>query len=171
MGGRGGAGGPDPISHISLQIPPILFSVLHPAGLAQLHSHIRFFFLALFFERQLLKGSVCLYPFAPAVSGKFSQLSITFGPSTKNKIPFFFSLTKSIIMKSIISSFAMVGLVSAHQLVTHFHINGTPNQDCVRLASSVNPILDLNSDTMACNAVKGNGKTKCTVKGKSNHLR
>ncbi|PWW73699.1 Lytic polysaccharide monooxygenase, partial [Tuber magnatum] len=66
---------------------------------------------------------------------------------------------------SIIAAFAMVGLASAHSRVTHFHINGTPNSDCVRQATSTNPITDLNSSDMACNAVQSNGKTKCVVKG------
>jgi len=74
-------------------------------------------------------------------------------------------------MKFIIAAFAIAGLASAHNVVTHFHINGTPNQDCVRQATSVDPITDVSSDTMACNNVKGNGKTKCVVKGKSNLLR
>ncbi|KAG0126959.1 glycosyl hydrolase family 61-domain-containing protein [Tuber indicum] len=58
-------------------------------------------------------------------------------------------------MKSITAAFAMVGLASAHSVVTHFHINGVPNSDCVRQATSTNPITDLNSENLACNIVKG----------------
>ncbi|RPA90414.1 hypothetical protein L873DRAFT_1821144 [Choiromyces venosus 120613-1] len=68
-------------------------------------------------------------------------------------------------MKFTIAAFAMIGLASAHNMVTSFHINGTPNSDCVRLATSTNPITDVASNNMACNAVKGNGKSKCIVKG------
>ncbi|CUS09945.1 unnamed protein product [Tuber aestivum] len=70
-------------------------------------------------------------------------------------------------MKSIIAAFAMIGLASAHNRVTHFHINGVPNSDCVRQGTTVNPITDVGSSDMACNTVQGNGKTKCVVKGES----
>jgi hypothetical protein len=67
-------------------------------------------------------------------------------------------------MRGIFSILAFTGVSMAHNVVTHFHINGVANQDCVRQAVSTNPLLDLNSDDMACNIVKGNGASKCVIK-------
>ena len=74
-------------------------------------------------------------------------------------------------MKVLLGVVGLVGVASANILVTSFIINGSPSSDCVRQAVSANPITDLSSDSMACNVVKGNAKSKCTVKGKSAHIR
>jgi len=68
-------------------------------------------------------------------------------------------------MKYLLVLGALAGIVNAHSSVTHFHINGNADQSCVRLAQSTNPVIDLASSDMACNAVKSNAKSKCSVKG------
>ena len=73
-------------------------------------------------------------------------------------------------MKVLLGVVGLVGVASANILVTNFIINGSPSSDCVRQAVSASPITDLSSDSMACNVVKGNAKSKCTVKGKSAHI-
>ncbi|KAH0611313.1 uncharacterized protein H6S33_010578 [Morchella sextelata] len=66
-------------------------------------------------------------------------------------------------MKFALPLLALAGTAFAHNFVTHFHINGVADPDCVRQAASANPILDINSSDMACNAVQGLAKKKCVV--------
>jgi hypothetical protein len=68
-------------------------------------------------------------------------------------------------MKYFLALTALVGLSSAHSLVSHFHVNGKADSTCVRQADSTDPIIDLTSDTMACNAVSTAATSKCGVKG------
>ncbi|KAI5820763.1 glycosyl hydrolase family 61-domain-containing protein [Pyronema omphalodes] len=55
-------------------------------------------------------------------------------------------------------------VVNAHNVVTHFHVNGKAEQKCVNLPPNTNPITDLQSQEMACNAIKTAAKSKCAVK-------
>lgn len=67
-------------------------------------------------------------------------------------------------MKGFLAVLAFAGAAMGHNMVTHFHINGVPDSNCVRPAVSADPLLELDSPNMACNAVISNGKTKCIVK-------
>lgn len=68
-------------------------------------------------------------------------------------------------MKGFFAIIAFASAAMGHNMVTHFHINGVPNSNCVRPVASADPLIDLNSDTMACNIVTNKDvKTKCTVK-------
>lgn len=67
-------------------------------------------------------------------------------------------------MKTVFALLALATAATAHNFVTHFHINGVADPDCVRQAVSADPLLDLASDDMACNIVQGNAKSKCNVK-------
>ncbi|RPB06910.1 hypothetical protein P167DRAFT_496565 [Morchella conica CCBAS932] len=54
---------------------------------------------------------------------------------------------------------ALADTAFAHNFVAHLHINGIPDP------VSADPILDINSSDMACNAVQGLAKKKCVVQG------
>lgn len=58
---------------------------------------------------------------------------------------------------------ALAAVASAHNQVTHFHVNGVADTKCVRQATNTNPIADLTSKDMACNAVSKTTASKCEV--------
>jgi len=72
-------------------------------------------------------------------------------------------------MKYLFMIVALATLSSAHQMITHFHINGKADSSCVRQPDSADPIIDLSSDAMACNIVNQYPATsKCDIKPSDN---
>jgi hypothetical protein len=72
-------------------------------------------------------------------------------------------------MKYLFMTVALATLSSAHQMITHFHINGKADSSCVRQPDSADPIIDLSSDAMACNIVNQYPATsKCAIKPSDN---
>ncbi|KAH8147329.1 uncharacterized protein LAJ45_08485 [Morchella importuna] len=68
-------------------------------------------------------------------------------------------------MKFTLPLLALAGTAFAHNFVTHFHINGVADPDCVRQAVSSDPIFDIYSDAMACNNIQRLAPKKCVVQG------